>query len=196
LTALGDTAAAICAQTGNEKGGQATDDKTKDGKDAHPDWKKRASAGKSPVALGDDPVRVTLEPVPERDGEKAIGMRQRVSALAPEGRLYLVVRGLKADLPPGVLYNVYLDLPDHAPRDARKRHAVGVFNFFDAAGKEPKDTTKTKDDRFLSFDVTRRARFLHSQGLLRDKPVLTIIPSGKPADDAKATVGEILLIER
>jgi hypothetical protein len=48
---------------------------------------------------------------------------------------------------------------------------------------------------FVSFDVTDVAKSLLANGLLREKPTLTIIPQGKPAAGAKATVREISLVQ-
>lgn len=141
----------------------------------------------SQIAVGSAPVAVRLEPLP------SVGtFAARVSALSNR-RIYLVVRDLKVAAQPGVLYDVYMNLPAGASPAAASGFRVGVFNFFNAmhyshaAGSAPK---------FLSFDITDTARKLSTRGQLNEKPVITIAPVGKPAADAKTVIGQITLVER
>ena len=111
------------------------------------------------------------------------------------------MRDLHADAQPGVLYHVYLELPAGASGQRMEAHHVGVVNFFNAvshgaAGHGHGDAAKKSTARFLRFDVTDLARKLQGQGLLKEKPTLTIAPAGQPAADAKPVIGEISLIER
>jgi tyrosinase len=156
------------------------------------------------ISLGDSPVAVTLEPLTEADGAAPVGVTARVRALRPERRVYLVVHGPRALAPPGVIFGVYLDLPPNPTRDQLHAHRVGTVNFFhavhpdaDVHGAQPgsKIMPTAVHGTFVAFDITDVAKRVLSTGLLRDKPTLTIIPQGKPAAGATATVREISLVE-
>jgi hypothetical protein len=149
----------------------------------------------TPITLKAEPVEMTLEPVAERKGDAPTGVNQYVKMLKAGGRLHLVVRGLKTDAPPGVLYAVYLDLPPKATPEQKRRHAVGAINFFNFVGSETEEAKNSADRRSVSLDVTEVAKRLLLGGKLRDKPVITIVPIGKPAAGAKPVVGEVRLIE-
>jgi hypothetical protein len=60
----------------------------------------------------------------------------------------------------------------------------------------PPSTKKKGTERFYRFDITDLAKKLHGQGLLKEKPILTIAPAGKPAADAKPVVGDITVVEQ
>ena len=64
-----------------------------------------------PIKLGPGPVTVTLAPA-SAAGEATLSVA--LKSLKPEEHLYIVLRDLKASEPPGVLYDVYLDLPQGA----------------------------------------------------------------------------------
>lgn len=135
-----------------------------------------ATAGK--VDLGAGPTTVTLGG-PE--------LAARLDALGSR-RVHVVLRGLHASQPPGVLYHLYLNLPAGAvPAGEDPRH-VGIVNFY-AAQTGPADP----DRIFYSFDATDAARSLRAQSLLRDGVTLTFLPVGSPAPEAGAGVSRIEL---
>jgi tyrosinase len=163
--------------------------------------RRHATVRATPIALGADPVRVNLDPLAAAAQEKAAGpLTARVKAL-PEGRrLYLLVRDLRTDEQPGVLYHVYLELPEKAAPEQSEAHHVGVLNFFHAhpagnGGHAHGDAAGSKSDRFYRFDITDLAKTLQSKGSLSERPTVTIAPAGRPAAEAKPLVGEITLIE-
>jgi tyrosinase len=161
--------------------------------------KPRAAAKTTPITLGAEPVRVPLDPLPEGAGLEAVDLPNHVRSLAPGRRLYLVVKNLRAQTQPGVLYHLYLELPSDAARGQMAAHHVGVVNFFHAVGHgghEHAAAAKKGTERFLRFDITDLAKKLQAQGLLKQKPILTIAPAGKPAAEAKPVIGEITIIER
>lgn len=143
----------------------------------------------APLTRG--PLRLSLEvkvPVLQRKP-----LSEHVKTLRPEKKLYLVIRNLHADAHPGVIYHVYLDLPEGtAPKNAAQ-YRVGAINFFDAVphpghggGLESNAANK-----FYSFDVTDIAK-----QVLKDKPSVTIAPLNEPAAEARPIVGEISLAEQ
>lgn len=150
---------------------------------------------KTPIALKAEPVETTLEAVAGREGGEPRGVNDRVKGLKAGGKLHLVLVGPATDAPPGVLYAVYLDLPADATLEQKRRHAVGSINFFNFIGPESEEDKRSPDRRAVSLDVTEAAKRLQLEGKLRDKPVVTIVPAGKPAADANPIVAEIRLIE-
>lgn len=153
----------------------------------------RVHAVASPISLSKEPARATLAP----SGAAAEPLAARVKKIGAAHHLYLVIKDLKADAQPGVVYNVYLDMPANTPPVRRRAYYVGIIHFFDAVAHEGHDTGGRSDSgRFYSFDVTKVAKSLAASGKLSASPVVTIIPSGEPAVDAKAVVGDIKLIEK
>jgi hypothetical protein len=156
----------------------------------------RAAVKRTPILLEGAQVSVTLEPQPEREGAVAPGIPDCVHRLESSHHMYLVARGLRADAPPGVMYNLYLDLPVNPTRDQLKTHKVGVLNFFDAVGRRNTEKGKEADPVTPNFDVTDVVKALESNRLLKEKPTLTIIPAGKPDPSAKPVIGGISLVEQ
>ncbi len=146
------------------------------------------------VALGAKPVRGRLEPTAV-GAAPPTSIAARVAALAPNRRVYLVVRGRRADVAPGVLYQVYLDLPENAASADAAAHLVGTINFFDAV-KHPGHDAPASTARFVSFDITDVAKALHAKQQLTDAPTVTVVPLGDPADGANASVEEVTLVEQ
>jgi hypothetical protein len=147
------------------------------------------------MALGAGPVRVNLEPAAAPEGVAGT-LSERVKSLAAEKKLYLVLRGLRAEAQPGVLYHVYLDLPEGTPLEKGHPHYAGAINFFDAtAHGDHEGAVEAKGmPKFYGLDVTSITKSLQQSGLLTEKPALTIAPSGTPAEDAKPVIGEISLV--
>jgi tyrosinase len=143
------------------------------------------------VTLKAEPVEATLEPEGKAPHH---GLTEQVKALRSGMKLHLVLLGLGTDAQPGVLYGVYLDLPPHATPEQKRMHSVGVLNFFNFIGHESEEAKNSADRRAVSLDVTEVAKRLQREGKLRDKPVITIAPIGKPKA-AKPIVSEIHLTE-
>jgi len=148
-----------------------------------------ASAKTAPIALGVSPVRVTL--APDKNGEKALA--SRLKETAPPRKLYLMLKGLRADEQPEVLYDVHLDLPAGVPPDRNQPSYVGTFNFFNAPGYGAAGAAS----RFYSYDVSDVVRRLQARGLLGDPLTVTIVPTGSPTKTEKPPlIGEIALVEQ
>jgi tyrosinase len=148
------------------------------------------------VKLGATATRVTLAPAPQVGS-----VAERVARVPGGKRIYLVASDLGAKAQPGVLYSLYLDLPDKPTAQQREDHLVGTINFFGFAhgdghgGAKPHDLPKGEARlKFVSFDVTGKARALGKNRVLKDSPVLTIIPEGQPAEAAQPVIGKIELV--
>jgi tyrosinase len=141
------------------------------------------------VPLGPSPLQLRFKPAPELREPFAA----HIAKLAPEKqRIYLVIKKLRADVQPGVVYEVFLDVPQgRSPREARE-HQVGVINFFHFAGHEHQEGAPG----FFSFDITEVVKNLHERKLLQAEPVVSIVPRGQPAANAKPVVGEISIVEQ
>jgi len=160
---------------------------------------KVATVKATPIKLGADAVKVTLDPFSDQDNKTPTPFRARVESLKEGRRFFIVVRGLHADQQPGVLYHIYLELPRDATDEQRNAHHVGALNFFDAVSHgdhEHETSAKKGTEKFISFNVTKLTKMLHSKKQLADKPTVTIAPAGRPAGDSNPTIGEINVIEQ
>jgi hypothetical protein len=121
------------------------------------------------VELGAGPVRVALatpKGVPP-PGDHAGGRP-----------IHVIVDGLRVRQQPGVLYRLYLNLPEGAKPSSE--YYIGMLNFFDAAGT---------GDRPRVFTISAGKRTL-----LADENTITIVPRGKPARNAKPVIERIELV--
>jgi len=140
-----------------------------------------ASSGAA-VSLGAGPTRVVL-----RGPQAGPPLEGRVRSAAENGRLRLVLRNLMATAQPGVLYGVYVNMPQNAAEADRDRFRAGYIHFFDAAGHAD---TATSSGKFFSFDVTELLRGQEAQ-----PPAVTIIPHGGADTGAGPMVGDVALHE-
>jgi len=151
---------------------------------SEPMEQERALARVEKVELGMGPTAVTLG---------GPGIASRIDALGAR-RLYLILRGLRASQPPGVLYHLYLNLPPGAtPAGEDPRHA-GIINFY--AAQTGDAATADSNRMFYSFDVTEVARALRARGQLGGPITVTFYPVGSPDPGAKAVISRIELVEQ
>jgi len=148
-----------------------------------------AEAASPSLALGRGPVRLTLEHSPTNKNRL---LADELNALGTERSLYLVLRDLQTNAQPGVLYDVYLNLPENASPKGEDANYVGTISFFNADHAH----TGAASQQFYSFDVTDLARKLQSKGGVPEKPTITIAPAGDAADEAKPVIGQISLVEQ
>ena len=133
-----------------------------------------------PIALGAEPVRVSLGSGPD--------LTARLRALAPGRKVRLVIRGMHADSPPGVLFGLFLGLePDAVLPDDDDPRAVGTINFY--AAQSPLDVPFT-----MSFDVTKKLRLLVDKMRPSNEISLTVVPMDSPARNAGAMLGAVELL--
>jgi hypothetical protein len=136
-----------------------------------------------PVKLQRTPVRVPLQ------GAEGTPLSAILDTLGRNRRLYLVLRDLRTDEQPGVLYDVYLDLPAGAQPRENDPHYVGSFNFYNAAGG-----FAPSNARFQSFDISDVARALRARGKLTDRTTITVFAGGTPDGAAKPVIGRLELV--
>jgi hypothetical protein len=143
-------------------------------------------ASLGPVKLQSTPIRVALQ------GAEETPLGAVLDTLGRNRRLYLVLRDLRTDEQPGVLYDVYLDLPAGGQPRENDPHYVGSFNFYNAAGTA--GSFAPSNARFQSFDISGVARALRARGKLSDRTTITVFAGGAPADAARPVIGRIELV--
>lgn len=150
----------------------------------------------APITLGAAPVRATLTAPPSPAA--TVPLATRIENLPAGRRLFIVLRDLRADVQPEVLYHLYLELPAQAPDQTATEHYIGNINFFGSGSGHAHDGHDGEGgaDKFYSFDVTDLAKRLKAQGLLTDRAELTIAPAGQPASEARPVIGEVSLVEQ
>lgn len=156
---------------------------------------RRALVPTGAVVLGDQPVRVRLESTGASAGVGDDIVRA-VRRLNPNRRLFLVLRNLQTEMQPGVLYNIYLELPASASATGANSYHVGVINFFGAETHGEEHAAAASADKFFSFDITRLAKDLVRRRRLTSSPTLTIAPAGRPESEARPVIGEISVEEQ
>lgn len=141
-----------------------------------------------PVKLGAGAVTVTLAPAAATE---ATSLSAALKDLKPEERVFVVLRDLKATEPPGVLYDLYLDLPQGTHPKPEDPRIVGTLNFYNSVG-----VSAGNPGFFFSFDITSVAKSLQARNLLSGRTTITFVPSGNPAANAEAVVGRIQLVKQ
>jgi len=120
------------------------------------------------------------------------------AAITPPGptapaTYYVVVEGLKVDRQPGVVYNLYLNLPDGASDAASSTHLIGSINFFGVMSSNMSDAAHSMSNRFVSFDITPLVQRLGAQAVSGDLHV-TIAPAGTPQGEAQPTLASLKIV--
>ena len=145
----------------------------------------KGSAESMTIASG-GPLDLTSEPA------QAVLVGKNLAAqaetLAPNQRIYLVLRDLHAAAQPATLYHVYLDLPQGSKPEKDDVHLAGLLNFYNAV---PADGGTPASGQFRSFDVTMLVKNLLERKALSNQTTVTVIPSGAPASGANASIGRI-----
>ncbi len=143
-----------------------------------------------PVEVGRRGASTTLAvtPVPE-------GLAAR-SAAVP--RMYLNVTDIEGTRNPGVVFAVYLNLPDDAAGAEREDHLAGLISFFGIEDTDPATAAATRKEPHgmrYSFDVTDVVNHLRAGGRWTADTVrvtlLPVTPDDEPeglAADAPAPV--------
>jgi hypothetical protein len=100
-----------------------------------------------------------------------------------DAQTYLVLQNIFAESPPGIGYDVYLDLPaGRTPPGRGDAHYVGTFHFFDANPSRPREAR---------FNITQKLVTLAAEGLLSKAPSVTVVPGA--ATQAESRVGSVAI---
>jgi tyrosinase len=140
------------------------------------------SAPTGPVVLKPEPVTVTLTPAP--------GATVTLATLPPGRKLSLTGTGLRTNVQPEVIYEVYLGLPSGVVPTRDSLHFVGTFNFFNVIAG---DQANRAAGPLFTYDVTDLVQALRARKLLGDAVTVTVVPAARPDEAARPVVGEITL---
>jgi hypothetical protein len=102
--------------------------------------------------------------------------------------LFLLVYDHFAEMPPGVLYHLYFDLPSNAKPGKDDIHYVGSLNFYGRI------SVAGGGNSFVSYDVTALIKSLAESSMLTPMTTLSILPSGSPLPSATPRIGRIELV--
>ncbi len=141
------------------------------------------------IELGSGPVNIPLAPTSEQQK-----ISDLVTSLRPEQQIYLVLLGFSVQEQPGVVYQLYLDLPTGPGTGEDDPHYVGTLNFFNAAKVNNSPRQPSTSGFFRSYDVTDLLKNLQKRNTLPDRTMLTITPSHEPLASAKPTIGRIEMV--
>ena len=115
------------------------------------------AAAKEPVAVDRRGASVEID---------ARGLPEPPAAAAgPEPRVYLNLADIEGEVNPGVVYEVYLNLPENAAGQVREAHRVGVVSFFGIEQSTPAGAAASGQAAHgmrYSFDVTDLVNRLRS----------------------------------
>ena len=126
-----------------------------------------------PVELGDEPVTVSIPMQPTAATELVAALQPAAGAEAGpaerdatrtvQGRVLLHLTDITFDEPPGVTYDVYLDLPEGEEPSYHSPYFIGTLAFF---GMEPMehDGHQQPADGRRSYDITGNALVLSERG--------------------------------
>ena len=142
----------------------------------------RLAAASGPITLGNVPVRVVLS-LPQG----TITHQAALVKAAARGKAILRLSRLSARAQPGITYQIYFGLPQHASPDIS--HAVGTVNFFNIVSLPG---GKGKPDHSLDFNVARQLESVLRQ-TLADLAV-TVVPEGVTAPGSTPVIGAIELL--
>ena len=126
----------------------------------------------STTVLGEDPLRVELEPAPS-----AASALEALREPGAAERVQLIIEDIKSDQPIGAYYQVYLNLPEGAAPDPKGIHYVGNFSFF---GRTPATGRCGPGACGQVFDITELVKRQTEQGVWQDEPSLTFVLAGLP----------------
>jgi hypothetical protein len=135
------------------------------------------------IRLGrDGPTRIPL--VNAAAGSAETGRRPGAQIPLPRGnkQAYLVLQDIFADSPPGVGYDVYLDLPAGRPPGRGDAHYVGTINFFDTASDHRRE---------VRLNITDRLKALAEEGQLNATPSVTVVPGATA--QAESQIGSVAI---
>jgi tyrosinase len=145
------------------------------------------------VSLGSQPVTVALAPqaMPGSITGAAANFSAQIAAALQTRQVYVVLNNIQARQEPGVVYDVYLDVPAGERPTLDDPGYVGTLNFFSAHGEHAGHS-----DASVAFLATDVLRTLRQQGRIASQPTVTLVPEGTLVPAAEPQIGSISLISQ
>ncbi len=113
---------------------------------------------------------------------------ETLQSLAPDQKVYLILRDLRADAQPGAVFNLYLDRsPGTLPPSPDRSRYVGTLNFYAAA-------PPASGGHQVSFEVTSQLAALRVRGEILATIGVTVATESTPAPGSRPTIGSIELV--
>lgn len=146
----------------------------------------------SPTQVARTPLQLNLaRPAAAAPGARTL--TDQIRSLEDKS-VYLVLQNVQAEAAPGVVYDVYLGLAQGAPPGPISPNYVGTINFFGVTMAGPDMSGMTP--RTFSLDVTDKIKALQASGALSETPAVTLVPQGEPAENARASIGQVQLVSQ
>lgn len=132
-----------------------------------------ASEGTAQVPDRGQPVMIGASSQPleldRRGGQVEIGIGglTEFATAGADQRIYLNLADIEGEANPGIVYAVYVNLPEEAPEQARAAHLAGVVSFFGIELTTPQGAAESAEAAHAmrySFDITRLVDRLRAQG--------------------------------
>jgi hypothetical protein len=142
-----------------------------------------------PVSLGGQPVSVALA-TPAAPAGRATFSAQIASAL-DTSQVYVVLNNIQVRQEPGVVYAVYLDVPQGSKPAPDDPGYVGTLNFFGVHGEHA-----GHDGVRVAFLATDVLKTLQQQGRSTPQPTVTLVPQGDILPGAEPKIGSISLVSQ
>ena len=136
-----------------------------------------------PIAIGGPRTLIALEAAAGAEGAAADLAAGRPTGGDPA----LLVHDLRADAPPGVLFDLYLVGPEAEPPSARDARLVGSINFYGA------NPVRSGFERFELADALAELRRRGEVSAAR-LPSLLVVPQGTVAPGSAPALGRVELI--
>jgi tyrosinase len=131
-------------------------------------------------------AQVTLIDIPLSEAPIRLPLQVRVLGVPANKVVYLVFRNVRAESAPGVLYDVYLDLPWRVTPSRESASYIAPMNFF--------GLTMMHHGRDISFEVTEKLNSLRDDGKLIPTLSVIIVPRGELDQKARPVIGQIQLV--
>ena len=132
-----------------------------------------------PIVVGAGPTEITLSL--SRDGAGRQGsLGTRLRGIPATQEVYLQLKNLRAEVEPGITYNIYVNLPARSSAGTTDPHYVGTVN--------------TQGPRDPTINVTERLKQLNAGSMLDERTTVTVVPAGRPATGAEVKIDRVLLL--
>lgn len=141
------------------------------------------TAGKVTLGAGKTQVALTRE-----TGTTALHTTP-LAAVATQRPVLLVFAGMETQEQPGVLYDVYLNLPDGATPSTSAPQYAGSINFFNAT--QTHEAGAHGNTQTVNLPVSAALRQTGGAG---DAPTVTLVPNGTPESGAAPIIGQVKLV--
>jgi tyrosinase len=149
------------------------------------------AAASGPVSLGGEPVSVALATAGAAAGNA--NFSAQIATALQTSQVYVVLNNIQVRQEPGVVYAVYLNVPQGSKPAPDDPGYVGTLNFFGVHGEHAGAGHDGVRVAFLATDVLKT---LQQQGRSAPQPTVTLVPQGDIVPGAEPKIGSISLVSQ